>query len=210
MNGPDPKNPHPMVNFPQICFIKNTVSDPNISIGDYTYYDDPDDSEDFQRNVLYHYPFVGDRLIIGKFCAIARGVKFIMNGANHAIAGFSSFPFFIFGNGWEGSEPPLNAFPFKGDTIIGNDVWIGYDATLLPGVKVGDGAIIGAKAVVSWDVPPYTIVGGNPARVLRQRFSEEVIQELLQIAWWDWDIEKISRNLDKISGADIVALRTCT
>lgn len=210
MNGPDPKNPHPMVGFPQICFIKNTVSDPNISIGDYTYYDDPDHSEDFQRNVLYHYPFVGDRLIIGKFCAIARGVKFIMNGANHAIAGFSSFPFFIFGNGWEGSEPPPNAFPFKGDTIIGNDVWIGYDATLLPGVKVGDGAIIGAKAVVSRDVPPYAIVGGNPARVLRQRFSEEVIQELLQIAWWNWDIEKISRNLDKISGADIVALRTCT
>jgi virginiamycin A acetyltransferase len=198
-----------MVGFPQICFIKNTVSDPNISIGDYTYYDDPEDSEGFQRNVLYHYPFVGDRLVIGKFCAIARGVKFIMNGANHAIAGFSSFPFFIFGQGWEGSEPAPESFPYKGDTVIGNDVWIGYEATLLPGVKVGDGAIIGAKAVVSRDVPPYTIVGGNPARILRQRFSEEVIQELLQIAWWHWDIEKISRNLDKISGADIVALRTC-
>ncbi|MEN9221003.1 MAG: Vat family streptogramin A O-acetyltransferase [Thermostichus sp. BF3_bins_97] len=209
MNGPDPNNPHPMMGFPQICFIKNTVSDPNIVIGDYTYYDDPENSEDFQRNVLYHYPFVGDRLIIGKFCAIARGVTFIMNGANHAIAGFSSFPFFIFGNGWEGSEPPPAAFPFKGDTLIGNDVWIGYEATLLPGVKVGDGAIIGAKAVVSRDVPPYAIVAGNPARVLRQRFSEEVIQELLQIAWWNWDIEKISRNLDKISGADIAALKTC-
>ncbi|MCJ2542640.1 Vat family streptogramin A O-acetyltransferase [Thermostichus vulcanus] len=209
MNGPDPQNPHPMVGFPQICFIKNTVSNPKILIGDYTYYDDPDDSENFQRNVLYHYPFVGDRLIIGKFCAIARGVKFIMNGANHAIAGFSSFPFFIFGQGWEGSEPAPESFPDKGDTVIGNDVWIGYEATLLPGVKVGDGAIIGAKAVVSRDVPPYAIVGGNPARILRYRFSEEVIQELLQIAWWNWDIEKISRNLDKISGADILALRTC-
>ncbi|MBD2579529.1 Vat family streptogramin A O-acetyltransferase [Oscillatoria sp. FACHB-1406] len=204
---PDPKNPHPLANFPQVCFIQNTVSNPNIIIGDYTYYDDPEDSENFERNVLYHFPFVGDKLIIGKFCAIAKGVKFIMNGANHLMTGFSTYPFSIFGSGWERVTPQLEASPFKGDTIIGNDVWIGYESLIMPGVKVGDGAIIAAKSVVVKDVPPYGIVGGNPATLIRQRYPEEIIVQLLEIAWWDWEIEKISRNLERIVGADLEALK---
>jgi virginiamycin A acetyltransferase len=209
MQYPDPTVLHPMLGFPQICFIKNIVSNPNIIIGDYTYYDDPEDSENFERNVLYHFPFIGDKLIIGKFCALARGVKFIMNGANHQMSGFSTYPFQIFGNGWERVMPQPGDLPFKGDTVVGNDVWIGYEAVILPGVTIGDGAIVAAASVVTKDVPPYTVVGGNPAKPLRQRFSEETIVHLLEIAWWDWDIEKITRNLEKIVGADIEALRTC-
>ena len=209
MYGADPQEKHPMKGFPQICFIQNTVSNPNIIIGDYTYYDDPEDSENFERNVLYHFPFVGDRLMIGKFCALARGIKFIMNGANHKIDGFSTYPFAIFGNGWESVDPSPEELPDKGDTIIGNDVWIGYEAVIMPGVNIGDGAIIAAKSVVTRDVLPYRIVGGNPAQVIRQRFEDSVIQALLEIAWWHWDIAKITRNLEKIVGADIEALRNC-
>ncbi len=209
MYGASPKDKHPMKGFPQVCFIQNTVSNPNIIVGDYTYYDDPEDSEDFERNVLYHFPFIGDRLIIGKFCALARGVKFIMNGANHKLNGFSTYPFGIFGNGWEKVTPQIEELPYKGDTVVGNDVWIGYEAVTMPGVQVGDGAIIAAKSVVVNDVLPYTIVGGNPARVIRQRFEDNVIQSLLEIAWWDWDIEKITRNLEKIIAADIEALINC-
>ncbi|MFZ9738876.1 MAG: Vat family streptogramin A O-acetyltransferase [Prochlorotrichaceae cyanobacterium] len=209
MYGADPKDKHPMKGFPQICFIQNTVSNPNIMIGDYTYYDDPEDSENFERNVLYHFPFVGDQLIIGKFCALARGVKFIMNGANHQLDGLSTYPFQIFGNGWETVEPPPEALPYKGNTVIGNDVWIGYETVIMPGVKVGDGAIVAAKSVVVSDVPPYTIFGGNPARQIRQRFDDETIRALLEIAWWDWEIDKITRNLDKIVSADLEALRHC-
>jgi virginiamycin A acetyltransferase len=209
MYGADPKDKHPMKGFPQICFIQNTVKSPNIIIGDYTYYDDPEDSENFERNVLYHFPFVGDRLIIGKFCAIATGVKFIMNGANHKMSGFSTYPFNIFGNGWEKVTPEPQELPYKGDTVIGNDVWLGYEAMIMPGVQIGDGAIVAAKSVVTSNVPPYTIVGGNPAKPIRQRFSDEVVRELLAIAWWNWDIEKITRNLEKIVSADLDALRDC-
>jgi len=209
MYGADPQEKHPMKGFPQICFIQNTVSNPNIIIGDYTYYDDPEDSENFERNVLYHFPFVGDRLMIGKFCALARGVKFIMNGANHKMDGFSTYPFAIFGNGWEIVDPSPEELPYKGDTIIGNDVWIGYEAVIMPGVNIGDGAIIAAKSVVTQNVLPYRIVGGNPAQVIRQRFADSTIQALLEISWWHWDIAKITRNLEKIVGADIEALRNC-
>ncbi|WP_337886008.1 Vat family streptogramin A O-acetyltransferase [Fischerella thermalis] len=209
MQYPDANNPHPMEGFPQVCFIKNTVTNPNIIIGDYTYYDDLEDSENFERNVLYHYPFIGDKLIIGKFCALATGVKFIMNGANHQMSGFSTYPFNIFGSGWERVTPKPEELPFKGDTVIGNDVWIGYEAVIMPGVKIGDGAIIAAKSVVVKDVPPYAVVGGNPASLLRQRFPDKIIDALLEIAWWNWDIEKITRNLEKIVGADIEALKNC-
>lgn len=198
-----------MKGFPQICFIQNTVSNPNIIVGDYTYYDDPEDSENFERNVLYHFPFIGDRLIIGKFCALARGVKFIMNGANHKLDGFSTYPFQIFGNGWEKVTPQTGELPYKGDTVIGNDVWVGYEAMMMPGVQVGDGAIIAAKSVVVGDVSPYTIVGGNPAKPIRQRFEDDVIHALIEIAWWNWDIEKITRNLEKIVAADIEGLGNC-
>jgi virginiamycin A acetyltransferase len=198
-----------MAGFPQVCFIKNTVANPNIVIGDYSYYDDPEDSEDFERNVLYHYPFIGDRLIIGKFCALARGVKFIMNGANHKISGISTYPFQIFGNGWERVMPQPGDLPFKGDTVIGNDVWIGYDCLIMPGVKIGNGAIISSRSVVVSDVPPYAIVGGNPAKLIKERFSPEIVAEIEAIAWWDWPIEKISLHLPIIVAADIHALRNC-
>lgn len=208
MHGPNPANPHPMAGFPQVCYIKNTVRNPNILIGDYTYYDDPEDSENFERNVLYHFPFIGDKLVIGKFCAIARGVKFIMNGANHKMSGISTYPFQIFGNGWEKAAPAPDEFPFKGDTVIGNDVWIGYEALIMPGVKIGDGAIVSSRAVVTKDVPPYAVVGGNPAELLKLRFPQETIDRLLCIAWWDWPVEKISRNLKRIMAADVEALES--
>ncbi|CAH6385111.1 Vat family streptogramin A O-acetyltransferase [Pantoea agglomerans] len=208
MQGPDPLNKHPMEGFPQICFIKNTVTNPNIIIGDYTYYDDPEDSESFERNVLYHFPFIGDRLVIGKFCAIAKGVQFIMNGANHKLSSFSTFPFYIFGNGWEKAMPKPEDLPYKGDTIIGNDVWIGYQALIMPGVNIGNGAIISSRAVVTTDVPAYTIVGGNPAKVIKSRFSDEIVIELEKLAWWDWSVEKITKYLASIMSNDINTLRT--
>ncbi|HEU4408250.1 MAG TPA: Vat family streptogramin A O-acetyltransferase [Polyangiaceae bacterium] len=206
MNGPDPRDPHPMKGFPQVCFIKNTVKSPNISIGDYTYYDDPDAPEDFERNVLYHFPFVGDRLIIGKFCALARGVTFIMNGANHKLSGVSTYPFQIFGNGWEKVMPAPGDLPYKGDTVVGNDVWLGYDSLLMPGVRVGDGAIVSSRAVVTGDVAPYTIVGGNPARTIKERFDRATAARLQALAWWDWPIDKITRHLPAIVSADVEAL----
>ncbi|XUA21131.1 Vat family streptogramin A O-acetyltransferase [Citrobacter sp. OP27] len=208
MQGPDPLNKHPMEGFPQVCFIKNTVTNPNIIIGDFTYYDDPEDSENFERNVLYHFPFIGDRLVIGKFCAIAKGVQFIMNGANHKFSGFSTFPFYIFGNGWEKAMPKPEDLPYKGDTIIGNDVWIGYKALIMPGVKIGNGAIISSQAVVTTDVPAYTIVGGNPAKVIKSRFPDEIVIELQKLAWWDWSVEKITQHLAAIMSNDINTLRT--
>ena len=196
-----------MAGFPQVCYIRNTVRNPQISVGEYTYYDDPEGAEDFERNVLYLYPFIGDRLIIGRFCAIAKNFRFIMNGANHKMSGFSTYPFNIFGGGWERVTPGPEELPQKGDTVVGNDVWLGYDALLMPGVRIGDGAIVAARSVVTGEVPPYTIVGGNPARTLRQRFPDEVIVELLEIRWWDWDASRITRNLEAIVSADLGALR---
>ncbi|WP_269630940.1 Vat family streptogramin A O-acetyltransferase [Pelomonas sp. BJYL3] len=209
MHGPDPSNPHPMPGFPQVCFIKNKIQNPNIEIGDYTYYDDPEGADNFERQVLYHFPFIGDRLVIGKFCALARGVRFIMNGANHKTSGISTYPFFIFGNGWERAAPQPGELPYKGDTVIGHDVWIGYDALIMPGVHIGNGAIIPARSVVTSDVPAYTVYGGNPARLLRERFAPEVVAELEAIAWWDWPIERISQSLEAITSGDVAALRAC-
>jgi virginiamycin A acetyltransferase len=207
MHGPDPSNTHPMEGFPQVCFIKNTIKNPNIIVGDFTYYDDPEDSENFERNVLYHFPFIGDKLIIGKFCAIAKGVQFIMNGANHKLSGFSTFPFYIFGNGWENAMPQAGDLPYKGDTVIGNDVWIGFDALIMPGVKIGNGAIISSRSVVTSDVPAYTIAGGNPAKIIKKRFPEETIATLEKLAWWNWPIEKITKNITAIMSDDIEKLR---
>ncbi len=206
MIGPSPDNPHPMAGFPQVCFIKNTVKNPQIEIGDYTYYDDPEDSENFERNVLYLYPFIGDKLMIGKFCAIAHGVKFIMNGANHKMSGLSTYPFQIFAQGWEKVMPQPGDLPFKGDTVIGNDVWLGYETMVMPGVKIGNGAIIAARSVVTKDIPAYTIAGGNPAQVIKQRFSDDKIKRLEALAWWDWSAEKITQHLERIVAGDIQAL----
>ena len=208
MPYPDPKQVHPLPNFPQVCFIKNTVNNPQIIIGDYTYYDDPEDSENFERNVLYLFPFVGDRLIIGKFCAIARGVKFIMNGANHKMSGFSTYPFEIFGEDWARVMPKHEEYPNKGDTVIGNDVWIGYESVIMPGMNIGNGAIIAAKSVVTKDVPAYGIVGGNPAKLIRSRFEDDVIRELEKLAWWDWDTQKITDNLEAIAGNNLDILKS--
>ena len=207
VKGPSPENKEPMKGFPQVGYLKNFITSKNIIVGDYTYYDDPEGPERFENNVLYHFPFVGDKLIIGKFCAIAKDVKFIMNGANHKISGFSTYPFQIFGNGWEKIMPEPEELPYKGDTEISNDVWIGFEATIMPGVKIGSGAIIASKSVVVNDVPAYSIVGGNPAQIIKYRFDTEVKKELLEIAWWNWSAEKITANLEAIVGFDVIALR---
>lgn len=207
--GPDPSALFPMPAHRRVAYLKNHITRPNILVGDYTYYDDPAGVEVFEANVLYHFDFIGDRLVIGKFCAIATGVKFIMNGANHNIDAFSSYPFQVFGNGWERFVPADYTFPHAGDTVVGNDVWLGYDSLILPGVRIGDGAVVGARAVVTTHVPPYHVVAGNPARVIRPRFDEQTIRSLLDIRWWDWDAEKITRNLAAICGRDIEQLRHC-
>lgn len=202
--GPNPNKPYPLADHRRVCFIKNFVKSPNIIVGDYSYYDDPVDPEGFERNVLYNYG--SDRLIIGKFCAIATNVKFIMNGANHKLDGISTYPFPIFANGWESAMNKLMDLPSRGDTIIGNDVWIGYESLIMPGVKIGDGAIVAARSVVVSDIPPYTVAGGNPARPIKQRFSDAEIAQLLEIKWWDWEIEKITSNIDKIMDGDVTVL----
>jgi virginiamycin A acetyltransferase len=206
MHGPNPQEKHPMAGFKQVCYLKNVIKNSNIIVGDYTYYDDPEELGNFEDTVLYHFPFIGDKLIIGKFCAIARGVKFIMNGANHKMSGISTYPFQIFGGGWEAVTPQEGELPFKGDTVIDHDVWIGYDALIMPGVHIGSGAIISSRSVVVADVPPFAIVGGNPARVLKYRFEEAEIARLLDIAWWDWSNEKITANLKHIVSSDVDAL----
>ncbi|MDX2230927.1 MAG: CatB-related O-acetyltransferase [Leptolyngbyaceae cyanobacterium bins.349] len=202
--GPDPNCLYPIADQRRVCFVKPLIKAPNIIVGDYTYYDDPVDPEGFERNVLYN--FGDDRLIIGKFCAIATQVKFIMNGANHKLDGISTYPFPIFGHGWEAEMDQILHLPTKGDTVVGNDVWLGYDALILPGVTIGDGAIIGARAVVASDIPPYAIAVGNPARVIKRRFSDADIQRLLDIQWWNWDIETITRQLSLIMNGEIDAL----
>lgn len=206
MQGPNPNNPYPMAGFPQVCYLKNVVQNPQIEVGDYSYYDDPDGAENFERNVLYLFPFIGDKLVIGKFCALARGVKFIMNGANHPLSGLSTYPFWIFGGGWENNMPPKSELPFKGDTRVGNDVWIGYDALIMPGVNIGNGAIISSRAVVTRDVPAYSVVGGNPAAVIKMRFEPEQIARLEALRWWDWPVDKITARLPHIVAGDIDAL----
>jgi virginiamycin A acetyltransferase len=208
MHGPSPLDPHPMPGFPRVCFLKAVVTQPNLEVGDYTYYDDPEEPERFaEKCVLYHYDFMGDGLVIGRFCALASGVRFIMNGANHATSGLTTYPFQIFGNGWErGFEAADLRDGFRGDTVVGNDVWIGMEAMILPGARIGDGAIIGARAVVSGEVPVYAIVGGNPGRVVRKRFDEATIARLLALRWWDWDAERITRNVELLRGGDIDAL----
>lgn len=208
--GPNPNDKAPMKGFPQVGFLKNFITRENIIVGDYTYYDDPEGPERFESNVLYHFDFIGDKLIIGKFCAIAKDVKFIMNGANHQVSGFSTYPFYIFGNGWEKAAPKPEDLPFKGDTCIGNDVWIGYNATIMPGVKIGHGAIVASQSVVTKDVPPYAVVGGNPATVIKLRFEQTVIDGLVAIAWWDWPIEKITQHLEAIAGAELTTLQQAT
>ena len=206
-NGPRSNTTYP---FPSVgktvAYLKNVITKPNIVVGDYTYYHDNNGADRFQDyNVIYHEEFVGDKLIIGKFCQIAMDVQFIMSASMHQMSGFSTYPFAIFNENWANSYP-VN-FPIPGDTLVGNDVWIGYKATILPGITIGDGAIIGSGSLVTKDVPPYTIIGGNPAKVIRHRFKEEIIKELQTIQWWNWPIETILQHLPEITGADIERLK---
>lgn len=202
---PDPLTRHPIPGWKGTAFLKAIVDHPLIEVGDYSYYDDSRGPEHFvARCVRYHFDFVGDRLIIGRFVAIAQAAQFVMNGANHPMGGFSTYPFQMFGI--EGA-PDVTDHAHRGDTVIGNDVWIGREAVIMPGVTIGDGAIIGTRAQVVKDVPPYAVVVGNPGRVARTRFPEETVAALLSIRWWDWEADKIARNVAAIAGADIDALR---
>lgn len=207
--GPDKNKLYPNENIKTVCYIKNLPPKANVEIGDYTYYSDNKKSpEKFYDNILHHYDFIGDKLIIGKFCAIAEGVTFIMNGANHCMHGFSTYPFYIFGGGWEKSTPQPNELPYKGNIEIGNDVWIGQYSTIMPGVKIGSGAIVATNSTVTKNVEPYTIVGGNPARVIRKRFSDEMIDLLLKLEWWNWDETKVLENILALtSGQDVEILK---
>ncbi len=204
--------PSPDVVFPNeyhtSCFLKNVITAPNISVGDYTYYDDPVDPEGFeQNNVLFNWPEFGDHLMIGKFCSIASGVKFIMGSANHRLGSATVYPFNVFGGLWEERTPPhLSQLPFKGDTVVGNDVWLGRESVVMPGVHIGDGAIVAAYSVVTRDVEPYTLVGGNPARFIRHRFSPELTALLLELRWWDISAEELADFLPVLCDEDLRAL----
>lgn len=201
---------YPRTGDRETVYLKNVIDNPNIQIGDYTIYNDfvHDPREFLKNNVLYHYPINKDRLIIGKFCSIACGAKFLFNSANHRIASLSTYTFPLFFEEWGlEKENVAQAWDQKGDIIIGNDVWIGYEAVILPGVTIGDGAVIGCRAVVTKDVPPYTIVGGVPAKPIRKRFDEETIKELQKIKWWDWPEEKIAGKIPAIQAGDLEELR---
>ncbi|MFN8832280.1 MAG: CatB-related O-acetyltransferase [Alphaproteobacteria bacterium] len=202
---PNPNTLYPIEGVTRTVYLKNIITNPQIIVGDYTYYDDPEDVYNFEKNVLYLFDFMGDKLIIGKFCQIATGVRFIMNGSNHAMNGFSTYPFKVSGQIWAEKDPMQVVS--KGDTVVGNDVWIGNCATIMQGVKIGDGAIIGTNSLVTKDVEPYTIVGGNPAKEIRKRFDDETIQMLLALKWWDWDVQKITDNLEVITGGKIDELK---
>lgn len=179
--GPDPNAVYPNEAIKSVCFIKNIITRPNIIVGEYSYYDDMDGAEKFEDHVTHHYEFIGDKLIIGKFCAIAKGIEFVMNGANHRMCSVTTYPFNIMGGGWEQFTPALEDLPLKGDTVVGNDVWIGQNVTVMPGVNIGDGAIIAANSVVTKDIPAYCVAGGNPCKIIKKRFDDELISYLQEI-----------------------------
>lgn len=206
MKVPDKDKKFPVAGYNRLCFLKNIVKNPNIIVGDYTYYDDFESVENFEKNVKYHFDFIGDQLIIGKFCMIASGVTFIMNGANHLTKSITSYPFAIFGEDWKDAMDG-KTYPTKGNTEIGNDVWIGFNSTVMPGISIGDGAIIASNSTVTKDVESYAVVGGNPAKKIRKRFTEEKIKQLLEMKWWDWEIEKITENIQNLTGDDIDLLK---
>ena len=199
---PDPNTIYPIQNINNLIYVKPTIKNPNIIVGDFTYFSD----NDFEKHVTHHYDFIGDKLIIGKFCQIAKGVEFVMNGANHQINALSTYPFYIFA-AWNQIAPSNNDLPIKGDTIVGNDVWIGQCVTILPGVHIGDGAIIGLNSTVTKDVPPYTIVAGNPAKIIRQRFDNELIELMLKLKWWDQNIEFIKKLIPILTNSNLTEVK---
>lgn len=199
---PNPDEIFPIAGCQSVTYIRPTINNPNIIVGDFTYFSDTD----FEKHVLHHYDFNGDRLIIGKFCQIAAGVTFIMNGANHQMNAVSTYPFYIMG-GWTQRPPAAEDLPLKGDTTVGNDVWIGQNATILPGVHIGDGAIIGLNSVVGSDVEPYTVVAGNPARMIRRRFDHGLTDILLRLKWWDKSIEDIQTLIPVLTDSDLTRVK---
>lgn len=199
---PDPNSIHPIAGYDKEIYVKPTVKNPNIIVGDFTYIAD----SDFESHVTHFYPWSRDKLIIGKFCQIAAGVEFVMNDANHQMNAVSTFPFYTL-EGWEMEPPASSDMPFKGDTVIGSDVWIGQNAVILPGVKIGDGAIIGANSVVGGEVAPYTIVVGNPAKALRKRFDDELVDLMLRFKWWDRSIEEINALIPILTSSDLDTVR---
>jgi virginiamycin A acetyltransferase len=205
--SPDPTSVHPLSRFPRVVFLQPLVRDvPYIEAGEYSYYDDEEHATEFAtRNVLY--PNGPERLVIGRYCALATGVRFILSGGNHPMMGPGTYPFSMFGGDWlELTLDLVNGRPSRGDTVIGNNVWLGYRSTVLPGVRIGDGAIIGAGAVVTRDIPPFAVTAGNPARVVRWRFTPKEIARLLEVAWWDWPVEKVTRHARTILAGSVDAL----
>lgn len=194
---PDPNVVHPIRGYDEEIYIKPTLRNPNIIVGDFTYIAD----SEFESHVTHHYEWLGDKLIIGKFCQIAAGVEFVMNGANHQMNAVSTFPFYTLA-GWDMNPPDVSCLSIKGDTIIGNDVWIGQNAVILPGVHIGDGAIIGANSIVGSNVEPYTVVVGNPAKIVRKRFDDELILLLLKLEWWNKSIEEINEMIPMLTCSD--------
>ena len=195
---PDPNIVYPIKGCNTVTYVKPTINNSNIIVGDFTYFGDID----FEKHVTHHYDFIGDKIIIGKFCQIAKGVEFVMNGANHQINSVSTYPFYIF-DGWNQNTPVESDMPIKGDTIVGNDVWIGQNVTILPGVHIGDGAIIGLNSTVTNDVPPYTMVAGNPARIIRKRFDEELIVLMLKLKWWNKSISEINELIPVLTNSNL-------
>ena len=198
MSAPNPNTVHPIAGYDKEIYVKPTIKNPNIIVGDFTYIAD----SEFESHVTHHYDFIGDKLIIGKFCQIAAGVEFVMNGANHQMNAVSTFPFYTL-EGWKMNPPAASDMPFKGDTVIGNDVWIGQNATILPGVHIGDGAIIGANSVVGSNVEPYAVVVGNPAETIRYRFDKDLTELLLKFKWWDKPIEEINALIPILTSSDL-------
>ena len=200
--NPNPNTIHPIPGYDKEIYVKPTIKNPQIIVGDFTYIAD----SDFESHVTHLYEWNAVRLVIGKFCQIAAGVEFVMNGANHQMNAVSTFPFFTL-EGWNASAPQKSNMPLKGDTVIGNDVWIGQNATIMPGVHIGDGAIIGANSLVSKDVEPYTIVAGNPIRIIRKRFDDELIEILERFKWWDKSIEEINSLIPLLTNSDLETVR---
>ena len=206
----DTKKLYPRTGDKQTVYLKNVITDPAITVGDYTMYNDfVNDPVGFEKNnVLYHYPINRDRLIIGKFCSIACGAKFLFNSANHTLSSLSTYPFPLFFEEWGLEKRNVaESWDNKGDIVLGNDVWIGYEAVIMAGVTIGDGAIIGARAVVTKDVPPYTVAGGIPAKPIKKRYPEETIAALSELKWWDWPENRIAQNLHAIQDGQLNELK---
>lgn len=195
---PNPDDIYPQKGCEVMCNVKPTITNPNIIVGDFTYFT----GSNFQEHVTHHYDFVGDKLIIGKFCMLGKGIEFVMNGANHQMNASTLYPFYIFDN-WDMKAPKEEDMPLKGDTVIGNDVYIGQNCTILPGVHIGDGAIIGLNSTVGKDIPPYAVAVGNPVRIIKKRFDDEMIDLLLKLKWWDKDIDEIKRLIPILTSSDL-------